>query len=137
MAQQYQSTVEELMLQQSSNCLGLLNLNWKHFAALGEEFMEDIDAIIARAMERGAKAATQDPVALGVRFDRERSRLIIDLAGDVEVTIPARILGFSPDADLSDVKIEGGGFDLYFPSIDEGAFVPDLIRSAIEHRLAA
>ncbi|MBS4099510.1 MAG: hypothetical protein KGZ83_22120 [Sulfuricella sp.] len=99
--------------------------------------METIDAVIARAMARGAKAAEQDPLALAARFDQEHSRLILDLAGDVELAIPAKALGFPPDADLSEVRVEGGGFDLYFPCIDEGAFVPDLVRAAIAHRLAA
>lgn len=99
--------------------------------------METIDEIIARAMERGAKAAEQDPIALRVRFDRNRNRLVLDLMGEVEVAIPVTALGFTPSADLSDVLIEGGGFDLYFPSLDEGAFIPDLIRSAVEHRLVA
>jgi hypothetical protein len=99
--------------------------------------MEPIDVVIARAMERGAKAVEQDPVALSARFDSAQNRLIINLMGDVEVAIPAKALGFPPEADLSDVRVEGGGFDLYFPQIDKGAYIPALIRAAVEHRLAA
>ena len=99
--------------------------------------METIDAIIARAIERGDKAAEQDPVAIAAHFDSERNRLILDLVGDVRVVIPAKALGFHIGADLSDVRVEGGGFDLYFPQIDEGAFIPDLIRAAVLHSLAA
>ena len=85
--------------------------------------MAPIDETIARASS--------------VRFDATRNRLVLELVGDVELTIPARALGFPTDADLSGVRVEGGGFDLYLPAIDEGAFVPDLMRAAIEHRLAA
>ncbi len=99
--------------------------------------MEPIDEIIARAMERGDKAATAEPRAAGARFDAARKRLVLELVGDIELTIPVRALGFPVDADLSGVRVEGGGFDLYFPAIDEGAFVPDLARAAIEHRLVA
>jgi len=99
--------------------------------------METIDEVIARAMERGARAATCEPQAVSAHFDVTRRRLIIELAGNVELSIPADRLGFSSGADLSGVQVEGGGFDLYFPAIDEGAFVPDLARAAIEHRLAA
>lgn len=99
--------------------------------------MEPIDEVIARAMERGEKSSAVDPRAVGVKFDAARNRLALELAGGVELTIPAAALGFAADADLSNVRIEGGGFDLYFPAIDEGAFVPDLARAAIEHRLAA
>lgn len=99
--------------------------------------MEPIDEVIARAMERGEKSSATDPRAVGVKFDVARNRLALELAGGVELTIPASALGFAAGADLTSVRIEGGGFDLYFPAIDEGAFVPDLARAAIEHRLAA
>ena len=62
---------------------------------------------------------------------------MLDLVGDVEVAIPVRLLGFPAAADLSGVRVEGSGFDLYFPAIDEDAYVPDLIRLAIEVPRAA
>ncbi len=99
--------------------------------------MEPIDETIARAMRRGDEMTANSPRAVDVHFDASRSRLALLLEGDVELTIPAIALGFPADADLSGVRVEGGGFDLYFPVIDEGAFVPDLARAAIEHRLAA
>jgi hypothetical protein len=107
------------------------------FAVHGGRCMETIDEVIARAMERGAKATTSEPIAISARFDAAAHRLFIELAGNVELSIPADQLGFPAGADLSGVRVEGGGFDLYFPAIDEGAFVPDLARAAIEHRLAA
>lgn len=99
--------------------------------------MEAIDEIIARALERGAKASASEPRAVNARYDGARNRLIIELLGGAELAIPADRLGFPAGADLSSVRVEGGGFDLYFPAIDQGAFVPDLIRAAIEQRLAA
>lgn len=99
--------------------------------------MGNFDEVIARAMERGARAASCEPMAVGTRFDMASRRLLIELVGNVELSIPADQLRFPPGADLSGVRVEGGGFDLYFPAIDEGAFVPDLARAAIEHRLAA
>lgn len=99
--------------------------------------METIDEVIARAMERGEKEATSEPIAISARFDATSRRLFIELAGNVELSIPADQLGFPQGSDLSGVRVEGGGFDLYFPAIDEGAFVPDLVRAAVEHRLAA
>ena len=99
--------------------------------------MEPLDETIARAMERGERASAVEPRAASAHFDVARKRLVLELVGDVELTIPVRALGFPADADLSGVRVEGGGFDLYFPAIDEGAFVPDLARAAIEHRLVA
>lgn len=91
--------------------------------------METIDEMIARAFDRGAKAAAAEPRAVAVRLDTERQRLVLDLEGGAELSIPISALGLPPNADLSDVRVEGGGFDLYFPAIDEGAFVPDLASS--------
>jgi hypothetical protein len=99
--------------------------------------MEPIDEVIARAMERGAIAASHEPQAVNAHFDAVRGRLILELTGNVELAIPIDCLSFPPGADLSGVRVEGGGFDLYFPAIDEGAFVPDLARAAIEYRFAA
>ena len=114
-----------------------LSKNFLYFAKHGGRYVEPIDEVIARAMERGSHAAASEPQAVSARFDAARNRLIIELVGNVELAIPADRLGFSQDADLSDVMVEGGGFDLYFPKIDDGAFIPDLARAAIEHRLAA
>jgi len=99
--------------------------------------MEPIDEVIARAMARGAKQAACEPQAVSAHYDSVRKRLIIELVGGSELTIPADRLGLPANADLSGVRVEGAGFDLYFPAIDEGAFVPDLARAAIEHRLTA
>ncbi len=99
--------------------------------------METTDEVIARALERGAKAATAEPRAVSACLDAERRRLVLELQGGAELSIPIPALGLPAEADLSGVRVEGGGFDLYFPAIDEGAFIPDLVRAAIEHRLAA
>lgn len=99
--------------------------------------MEALDEIIARAFARGEAAVRGEPRALAARYDSASGRLVLMLAGGVEIAMPAAALGFSVDADLSDIRVEGGGFDLYFPALDEGAYVPDLCRAAIEHRLAA
>ena len=45
--------------------------------------METIDEVIARAMERGAKAAFSEPMAISARFDATARRLFIELAGSV------------------------------------------------------
>lgn len=63
--------------------------------------METIDEVIARAMERGEKAASCEPMAISARFDATARRLFIELAGNVELSIPADQLEFSQDADLS------------------------------------
>ncbi|NWG30365.1 MAG: hypothetical protein HXY29_02560 [Rhodocyclaceae bacterium] len=99
--------------------------------------MEALDETIARAFARGEAALRREPRALAARYDAASRRLVLTLDGNVEIAMPAAVLGLPANADLSDVRVEGGGFDLYFPAFDEGAYVPDLCRAAIEHRLAA
>ncbi|WP_126447340.1 hypothetical protein [Sulfuricystis multivorans] len=99
--------------------------------------MEPLDEAIARAFERGEALRRREPRAVAARYDRVLRRLVLSLQGDGEIAIPVAALGLPEEADLSDVRVEGGGFDLYFPSLDEGAYIPDLCRAAIEHRLAA
>lgn len=99
--------------------------------------MEPIDTAVDRAFARGAQLRQSEPRALTVRLDARRARLVVELAGDVELAIPVRLLGFPIGADLAGVRVEGGGFDLYFPAIDEGTYVPDLVRLAVELPRAA
>jgi hypothetical protein len=99
--------------------------------------MDSMDDMITHALERGRSAAATEPRAVGARFDAATNRLVLELEGGVELSMPAAALGFASSADLSGVRVEGGGFDLYFPNADEGVFVPDLVRAAIEHRVAA
>ena len=99
--------------------------------------MDHLDETVARALDRGAQLQRREPRAVAVRLDAVRSRLVVDLLGGVEVAIPIALLGLGAAADLTGVRVEGGGFDLYFPAIDEGAYVPDLIRMAVEVPRAA
>lgn len=93
--------------------------------------MEPIDEATARAMKRGDEAAATQHRAVGARFDTARTLLVLEFEGKVELAIPPGVLGLPLGVELADVRLEGGGFDLYFPSIDEGAFVPDVVRAAI------
>ncbi|MBI5938037.1 MAG: hypothetical protein HY850_09340 [Betaproteobacteria bacterium] len=78
-----------------------------------------------------------EPRAIAAKYDADRKPLVIELSTGAELSVTPNLLGLSPDADLNDVEITGGGFDLYFSKIDEGAFVPDLCRSAFDMRAAA
>lgn len=99
--------------------------------------MEPIDTAVDQTFARGAQLLQSGPRALTVRLDARRARLVVELAGDVELAIPVRLLGFPAGADLAGVRVEGGGFDLYFPGIDEGTYIPDLVRLAVELPRAA
>lgn len=83
---------------------------------------------IAEAMANSAKAS--DPRAIKAWFESDRDRLVIVFEGDIEISLPVALLGLPSSTDFAEVRVEGGGFDLYFPRADEGLFVPDLLRLA-------
>lgn len=99
--------------------------------------METNDEVLARAFERGAKMAATQHRAVSVSLDTRRGRLILELLSGAELSIPIASLGFPAHADLSGARLEGGGFDLYFPLLDDGAYIPDVIQAAMELPLAA
>lgn len=99
--------------------------------------MERLDQYIEAARKRGDEATHHEPKAASVSYDRERKRLTIALINGTEITISPTIMGLPADADLSGVRVEGGGYDLYFPAIDEGAYVPEICRAAVDAKLAA
>lgn len=98
--------------------------------------METLDHQIAKAIGCGVEASARDPRATDVRLDAPRDRLILVLSSGAELSLPVTSLGLPASADLSGARVEGGGFDLYFPKIDEGVFIPDLIRAALERQAA-
>lgn len=59
----------------------------------------------------------------------------------VEMSTPVALLGepfaSATPASLADLRIEGGGYDLYWPSLDEGIFLPDMCADVTYGRLAA
>lgn len=99
--------------------------------------MEHIEQTIEAAITHGQALEKIEPKAIAARFDPELKRLVIELSSGAELSITPSLLGLPASADLGGVEITGGGFDLYFPKIDEGAFVPDLCRSAFDMRIAA
>ncbi|TCS71586.1 hypothetical protein EDC61_109132 [Sulfuritortus calidifontis] len=99
--------------------------------------MDDLDRTIEAAIRRGEDLAGHEPRAISARFDIERKRLVIELSTGAELSISPSLLNLPEGADLSGVQILGDGYDLYFPKIDEGVFVPDLCRSAFDMQLAA
>lgn len=99
--------------------------------------MDEPELAIESALAHGKMLERHEPRAIAVRFDPERKRLIIELSTGAELSVTTRLLNLPEDADLNGVEITGDGFNLYFPNIDEGAFVPDLCRLAFDMRLAA
>ncbi|MBI5921767.1 MAG: DUF2442 domain-containing protein [Betaproteobacteria bacterium] len=96
---------------------------------------------IDAALKRGQDLAKVEHRAIGARLDAARSRLVIEFDNGVEMSTPiSLLLPQLADIDkqkLVDVRIEGGGYDLYWPELDEGLFIPDLCANMTYGRLAA
>jgi hypothetical protein len=99
--------------------------------------MDVLDDQIQAALAKGKEIAERESKAVAATFDAGSRRLRLDLSSGASLWVSPVLLQLSVDADLSDVQIEGGGLDLYFPCIDEGAYVPDICRAAFEMKLAA
>lgn len=96
---------------------------------------------IDAALKRGQDLAKVEHRAISARLDAARSRLVIEFDNGVEMSTPiSLLLPQLTDIDkqkLADVRIEGGGYDLYWPELDEGLYIPDLCADMTYGRLAA
>lgn len=99
--------------------------------------MDNLDTQIESAIRRGNELAAIEPRAVLARFDAARRRLVVELSTGAELSVSTAMLNLPSDSDLGDVAILGGGFDLFFPRLGEGVFVPDLCRAAFDFRQAA
>lgn len=69
-------------------------------------------------------------LAAGVRYDAHTARLQIELTSGVGVSIPVSKIEGLAGASASvirSVRIDGGGYGLYWPSLDLDLGVPDLV----------
>lgn len=98
---------------------------------------QSIDA----ALKRGQRLAKAEHRATGVRLDTARARLIIEFDNGVEMSTPISLLSptlaSADNEKLAKVRLEGGGYDLYWPALDEGLYIPDLCAEITYGKLAA
>ncbi len=96
---------------------------------------------IDAALKRGQDLAKAEHRAIGARFDAARARLVIEFDNGVEMSAPISLLSptlaGADSKKLADVRLEGGGYDLYWPALDEGLFIPELCAEITYGKLAA
>jgi hypothetical protein len=99
------------------------------------------DKSIDAALKRGQDLAKAEHRATGVRLDAARARLLIEFDNGVEMSTPISLLppalAAADNKKLADVRLEGGGYDLYWPSLDEGLYIPELCAEITYGKLAA
>ena len=99
------------------------------------------DADIDVALARGTALARTEHRALSARFDVSTGKLVVAFDNGVEIATPVALLGepfaSATPASLADLRVEGGGYDLYWPSLDAGIYLPDMCADVTYGRLAA
>jgi len=84
---------------------------------------------VARATAAGRALRRRGDLAKSVDYDARSKRLRIELVSGIGWSIPvAKVqgLGGAPAAVIRTVRVEGGGYGLYWPSLDLDLAVPDL-----------
>ena len=88
------------------------------------------DADFAAAEARGRKMREAEPLASSAHYDRAAGRVVIELADGRAYAFPVRLVqdlqGAGPN-ELADMKVDGLGFNLHWPSLDVDLYVPALI----------
>ena len=77
------------------------------------------------------------PAATAAYYDRKSKSIIIKLSTGLGIFFsPPDLQGFedATPAQLSDIEITPSGFGLYFPKLDEGINVPNLLEGTLGSR---
>jgi Protein of unknown function (DUF2442) len=93
--------------------------------------VELTDAQIEAAMERGRIAQETEPRATFARYDRKSGRIIVELTSGATFAFPPELVEGLCDGtpeQLAEVEVQGAGFGLHWPSLDEDYSVPGLMN---------
>ncbi len=88
------------------------------------------DAGIDAAIERGKSARGAEPRAATARYDREASRIVVELTNGCTFAFPpalAQGLETASPAELAQVEILGAGYGLHWEELDIDFSVPGLL----------
>ena len=95
------------------------------------------DAELRAATDRGREMMKREPRAVSASYDRETGRVVIELANDCMFIFPAHLaeeLHGADDEALSDVKVDGAGFNLHWPATDADLDVLALVAGVFGTR---
>jgi len=88
------------------------------------------EAQLEAAEARGREMLERAPRAKAAYYDREKDRVVLDLANGCSYAFPPKLVqdleGAAPD-DLADVQVDGVGFNLHWPELDVDLYVPALV----------
>jgi hypothetical protein len=88
------------------------------------------DTELRKAEARGKTMLESEPRAATAHYDPDTGRIVIDLVNGCGYAFPAALVqdlnGASRD-DLADIRVDGLGFNLHFPSLGVDLYVPALV----------
>lgn len=83
------------------------------------------------ALERGRIAQETEPRAISARYDMKSGRIIVELTSGATFAFPPALVEGLCDGtpeQLAEVEVQGMGFGLHWPSLDEDYSVPGLMN---------
>ncbi len=89
------------------------------------------------ATRRGKMMQANNPRAIAARYNKKMNRIIISLSTKVEVMFnPAEVQGLenAKPSQLEEIEISPSGFGLYFPELDEGINILNLLEGTLGSR---
>jgi hypothetical protein len=89
------------------------------------------------ATRRAKRMQAATPMAVAVRYNKQANRVVISLSTKVEVMFnpsDAQGLEDATPAQLEEIEITLSGFGIYFPKLDEGINVPNLLEGTMGSR---
>lgn len=89
------------------------------------------------ATRRAKRMQANNPMAIAARYNKKMNRIIISLSTKVEVMFnPADVQGLenAKASQLEEIEITPSGFGLYFPELDEGINVLNLLEGTMGSR---
>jgi Protein of unknown function (DUF2442) len=89
------------------------------------------DAGAEAALVRGNQKLRNEPRAVSARYDAKSGRIIVDLTSGATFAFPPALVEGLCDgtpAQLAEVQVQGCGFGLHWPSLDEDYTVPGLMN---------
>lgn len=96
-----------------------------------------VDDRLAAAMQIGKANASRGFLATSARYESGPRSVVIELASGVEVKIPVHLiegLGELHDSVLLEVRVEGAGHGLHWPSIDLDHSIAGLVAGCFGSR---
>ncbi len=88
------------------------------------------DGEFSAAEARGQAMLEAEPRAVSARYNRKTGRVTIDLMNGCSYVFPTGLVQDLSEAspeDLTDVEIDGMGFNLHWPKLDVDLYVPALV----------